>query len=282
MYNIAYGQDLKRDSIQIILEEAYQRDQAPRKIIDSLMRSGILDGNKYLPAIEQQQRDDSMNLVLVPPLIDKICESQMYDLDSMAYEACWLVIQHAPDSIMHKYEDFIKLLVVKKLISVDSYMAYIDRCKVRQSKAQIYGWQFKRFSNGLIIQFPILMGFETKWNELGLEYKESCLISDEYKVRYDYNTCIDDTQFAILGVVSHNRPNQNPDEVSISINNIEIAKRDSLGFFKAVFNKQDLPVTVKVATKNVSKEYMVKQNNEIDYIFLNCLVDENTIDITNE
>lgn len=277
MYSSVYGQDLKRDSVQIILEEAYQRDQAPRKIIDSLMRAGILDGNKYLPAIEQQQRADSMNLVLVPPLIDMIYESQMYDLDSMAYKACWTIIQHAPDNIMHKYENFIKQIVVKRLISIDSYMAYIDRCKVRQSKAQIYGWQFKRFSNGLTVQFPILIGFETKWNELGLKYKESDLMPNEYKVQYDYRTCIDDTQFAILGVISHNKPNQILYGVSISINNVEITKSDSLGFFKVTFNKQDLPVTVKIATKDVSKEYMVKQSNDIDYVFLNCLVDEVSI-----
>ena len=58
----------------------------------------------------------------------------MYDLDSMSYKACWMVIQHAPDAIMHKYEDFIKQITIRKFISMNSYMAYIDRCKVWQSK----------------------------------------------------------------------------------------------------------------------------------------------------
>lgn len=88
MVSTGYGQNLQRDSIQIILEEAYYRDQAPRLIIDSLMRSGTSDGNKYLPVIEQQEQADSMNLAIVPPIIDMIYESQMYDLDSTACPRC--------------------------------------------------------------------------------------------------------------------------------------------------------------------------------------------------
>lgn len=276
----AYGQFLEKDSIQIILNEAYLRDQAPRKIIDSLIRTGTLDGNKYLPAIERQRHADSINLVLVSPLIDTIYESQMYDLDSTAYRACWTIIQHAPDSVMSKYSNFINMLATKRLISAYSYMAYIDRCKVRQQRAQIYGLQFKRFSNGITVQFPIRAGFETKWNELGLKYYESNLIPDEYKAEFSYGTCLDSTQFAVIGVISEYSPNQCWQEASISVNNVEMTRSDSLGFFKIVVNKRNLPMTVKVTTKDVSKEYLVKHNNGKDYIFLNCIASENEIDIT--
>ena len=211
LYPNVYGQESTRDSIQLLLKQAYQRDQRPRQTIDSLMRSGVIDGNKYLPAIEEQERADSINLVTVPPLIDKIYESQLYDLDTMAYQACWIVIQHAPDSIMHKYEDFIRQLVERKLISVSSYMAYIDRLQVRQSKAQIYGKQFKRFSNGLTIQYPILVGFETEWEKLGLEYNTEDLIPGEYEVQHNYQTSINNDRFAIIGIAPHN------DELLLSI-----------------------------------------------------------------
>ncbi len=281
MVSTGYGQNLQRDSIQTILEEAYYRDQAPRLIIDSLMRSGISDGNKYLPVIEQQEQADSMNLAIVPPIIDMIHKSQMYDLDSTAYKACWIVIQHAPDVIMHKYEDFIKQLVERKLISVYSYMAYIDRCKVRQSKAQIYGWQFKRLSNGVTIQFPILTGVEAKWKELGIEYEESTLIPDEYNAQYMSKRCIDDTQFVVLGIISSNDPNLT-DNVSISINGIEITSKAPHNFFETIVRKQELPIIVKVATQSNSEEYVIKRNSETDYIFLNCFVDGKTIDIRNE
>lgn len=278
LYTNVYGQESTRDSIQFLLEKAYLRDQRPRQTIDSLIRSNIIDGNKYFQAIEDQQQADSINLIIVPPLIDKISESQLYDLDSMAYKACWIFIQHAPDSIMHKYKKFINQLLEKKLISINSYMAYIDRGKVRQSKAQIYGWQFKRFSNGLTIQFPILAGFESEWRKLGLEYNTDKLIPDEYKVQYNYQTCINNRQFAILGITSHNDNNisQFKDELLLSIDNEIVAKSDSLGFFKIIIRKQDLPIKLQISTQNVSTEYVVKKIDEIDYIFLNCLINEKT------
>lgn len=285
LYPNVNGQESTRDSIQLLLKQAYQRDQRPRQTIDSLMRSGIIDGSKYLQAIEEQQQADSLNLIIVPPLIDKISESQLYDLDSMAYKACWIVIQHAPDSIMYKYKNFIKQLVEKKLISVYSYMAYIDRGKVRQSKAQIYGWQFKRFSNGLTIQYPILVGFESEWRKLGLEYNTDKLIPDEYKVQHNYQTCINNKQFAILGIISHNDGNisQLKNELLLSINNKIVAKSDSLGFFKIIIGKQDLPIKLKISTQNVSTEYVVEKTNEMDYIFFNCLINGKTgIEIINE
>ena len=192
------------------------------------------------------------------------------------------ILQHAPDVIMHKYEDFIKQLVERKLISVYSYMAYIDRCKVRQSKAQIYGWQFKRLSNGITIQFPILIGVEAKWKELGIEYEENTLIPDEYNAQYmSKKRCIDDTQFVVIGTISSNDPNLT-DNVSISINGIEIAPQGPHNFFETIVWKQELPIIVKVATQSNSEEYIIKRNNETDYIFLNCFVDGKTIDIRNE
>lgn len=282
MESVTYGQNPQRDSIKIILEEAYYRDQAPRQIIDSLIRTGILDGSEYLPLIEQQKQADSINLAVVLPIIDMIYESHLYDLDSMSYKACWTIIQHAPDAVMHKYEEFIRQLVKRRLISLNSYMSYIDRCKIRQSKAQIYGWQFKRLSNGLIIQFPILLGVESAWKELGLEYKDSILITKDYNPKYMSGSCINETQFMILGAVHSNDPNQSIEDVSITINRKEVINKDPSGFFKIIINKQDLPLTIKFSTPNNSKKYTLKRNKEVDYVFLSCLFNDNMIEIRNE
>lgn len=282
MDSLAYGQSFQRDSIQLVLEEAYYRDQAPRQTIDSLMRSSTLDGNKYLLAIEQQEQADSVNLAVVLPIIDLIYESQIYDLDSMSYKACWTVIQHAPDAIMHKYEDFVKQIAIRKLLSMHSYMAYIDRCKIRQSKAQIYGWQFKRMSNGIIVQYPMLTGVESRWKELGLEYKESLLIPEEYDPKYMSKTGIDNTQFAILGAITCNIPNQTVDDLSISINGVEVIKENHHAFFEVIISKQDLPAIIKFSTSDDFEEYTIKLNDEMDYVFLSCLVDENMIEIKEE
>ncbi len=137
--DIVKGEEVNRDSIVSALKLAYQRDQAPRKIIDSLMRLGVTDGNKYLPAIKQQEEADIINLKLALPIIDTIYKLGLYDLDTIAYKSCWIIIQHAPNDILSKYESFIKQLVIRDLISKQSYMAYTDRLRVRNSRAQIYG-----------------------------------------------------------------------------------------------------------------------------------------------
>lgn len=282
------SQNLRRDTIITLLKEAYQRDQNPRKIIDSLMRSGIVDSNKYLPAIELQEKADNTNLLLIPPLIDEIFEHQIYDLDSIAYKACWTIIQHAPDSILHKYESFIKQLVAKKLISVKSYMAYVDRGQVRQSKAQIYGWQFKRFSTGLIIQYPILNAYKDRWHELGYNYEDNNFLSNEYGAQYNEMTCIGYTQFAVLGVLNKGTLNSQMNlitplsGVSISIDGVEVGKTDSNGFFRVIINKRDLPVKIKFMAESASVEYMTMPNKGMDYVFLTGFVTGKAIDIIEE
>lgn len=282
MEHTVYGQNIQRDSIKTILEEAYCRDQAPRQIIDSLMKSGISDGNEYLPIIEQQKQADSINLSVVLPIIDMIYESNLYDLDSISYKACWTIIQHAPDAIMHKYEEFIKQLAKRNLISTNSYMSYIDRCKVRQAKAQIYGWQFKRLSNGMIIQYPILEGFKSAWRELGLEYKDSMLLSKDYNPKYMSSSCINETQFMILGAVYSNVSNHSIEDISITIDGKEVINSDTSGFFKIIISKQDLPLTIKFSTPYNSKKHRLKLNKEVDYVFLSCSFDKNMIEIKNE
>ncbi len=273
-------QDFTRDSIQAILDDAYERDQTPRRMIDSLMRMGIVDGNKFLPAIVQQKQADSINMAVVPPIIDLIIKQQLFDLDASAYHACWTIIQHAPDSIQSKYDGFIKQLVLKRLISYESYMAYIDRINVRQSKAQIYGWQFKRFSNGLIVQFPVLNGFESEWNNLGIEYNESDLLPDEYDV-HEYGICIDSTQFVVSGIITYANPDRIPDEILLSLKDKEIIAHDTSGYFKAIINKRDLPISVNASIGSISHQFEIKCDNS-DYIFLNCIVEQNMIKIINE
>jgi hypothetical protein len=275
-----FQQNLTRDSIQAIINEAYERDQAPRRMIDSLMRMGIVDGDKFLPAITQQKKADSINMAVVPPIIDLIIKRQLFDLDANTYRNCWTIIQHAPDSIQLKYDGFIKQLVLKRLISNESYMAYVDRTNVRQSKAQIYGWQFKRFSNGLIVQFPILNGFESEWKNLGVEYNESNLLPDEYHV-HDYRICIDSTQFVVLGIITYANTDKIPDDISLSINGKETIAHDISGYFKTIIRKSDLPISVNVSIGSISNQFEIERDN-LDYIFLNCIVERNIIKIIKE
>lgn len=277
--NEVFGQEFSRDSILAILKEAYELDQAPRRSIDSLIRLNESDGNKYLPFIEQQKQNDSINQIKILPIIDYIFKSQVYNLDTFVYNNCWIIIQHAPSYTLYKYKDFIKQLIEKNLISASSYMAYMDRCEVKKSKAQLYGYQHYRFPTGQVIQYPRKVGYEKRWKDLGLTYNESLILPSGYGTKYHCDICIDDTQFVIIGSVIRNSSCDTFENISIFINDKEI-EVDSHGIFKSIVNKQDLPLILKFKTANYLQEYVVNGDRETDYYILNCIYDEDNIYIS--
>lgn len=267
----AFVQEEKdRDRIIRILKEAYQRDQAPRMVIDSLMRNGVTDGNLYLPAVYQQREADSINIKVVLPIVDSLYKYQIYDLDPIVYECCWIVIQHAGDEIMVKYARFVEQLAKRDIISSSSYMAFIDRLQVNRSKAQIYGYQFKRLANGILIQYPILKGQKKRWKELGCYSDMKDLLPADYTVNYRA-TPINKDQFVILGFL-YKGENDWPIEDLVPLKNTQILidKRkktttDSNGFFQIVMSKKKLPAYVEVLINGMPLKYEIAHCEDDDF-----------------
>lgn len=263
-------EDISRQKIYKLLEEAYLRDQAPRLIIDSLMRNGVTDGAILLPAITQQREADSINIDLVLPIVDSIYRLGIYDLEPVAYKRCWVIIQHSNNEIQAKYTDFIKQLSKRKLISISSYMAFIDRLHVRQEKAQIYGYQFKRFFNGSLMQFPILEGQKKEWKKLGTKYKRSDLLPSDYTINYKH-TLIKRHQFAIIGFIYEGENDSAIEDLvpianaPIFLNKRKITSTDSTGYFKIVTNKKKLPLSIEVNINGDPVEYKIEQNEDSDF-----------------
>lgn len=258
------------DKLILILKDAYQRDQAPRVFIDSLMRNGVTDGNLFLSAINQQREADSININVVLPIIDSLYKFGIYNLDPVVYKCCWIIIQHADVQIMLRYVDFVEELKKRDLISANSYMAFIDRIRIYQEKAQIYGYQFKRFSNGILIQFPILKGVNRRWKELGCNFNMSDLLPAEYNVNY-YGTEISKGQFVILGFLYEGEKESSVENIIPLVNTqIFLNKRkrtctDANGFFKIVMSKKEIHSCIEVLINGVLMEYKVVPNENKDF-----------------
>ncbi len=276
-----YGQNIDRKDILRILSEAYKRDQEPRKILDSLFLQNVTDANKYIPVIDQQRHADSVNAEIVFPIIDMIYDNKTYDLDSSAYQQCWTIIQHSTENILVKYKDFVNQLLRRKLISRNSYMAYIDRCEVKNCKAQVYGYQFKRFPNGLLIPFPIKQGYKGRWNDLGIDYDEKLLIPSNYDADFNDKVCLDNSEFAILGVVT-NQASQDIKDCYIYINDNKAERTTSRGFFKLICDKRYPSQNIKFKYKKLTKEYKLNNYDNKDFIILNCIISDDNIEVIEE
>lgn len=283
----AMQENIDRNKIVKLLEEAYLRDQAPRLIIDSLMRSGATDGNLFLPAITQQREADSINIKVVLPIIDTLYKYKIYDLDPIAYKGCWTVIQHADNEVMFGYTDFVEQLAKRDLIAKSSYMAFADRLQIRQKKAQIYGYQFHRFSNGTIIQFPILEGQDERWKKLGCTSKMDSILPSEYNVNYPA-THIEKDQFICIGFIYEGESDFSLDDclpvgrAKILVNEQEITTTDSTGYFSLLLDKKKLPSSIQVLINEIPVEYKIEQNKEMDFSISVGYFNKEKIDVVTE
>lgn len=273
---------IDRNKIAKLLKEASQRDQQPRLIIDSLMRVGVTDGNLYLPAIQQQQYADSINLEIVLPIIDILYKNKIYDLDTDSYNSCWLIIQHAENSIQYKYKDFIDLLAAKSLISKSSYMVFIDRLCVRKHQLQLYGMQFKRFENGLFMEYPTQIGKDDRLKLLKYEKKGKFLIPDDYKISYSFPP-INKGEYVVCGFLFEGEKDSSVNDC-IPLNNIDffiegtkIATTDSNGFFGIILTNNLLSkrITAKIDGKDF--EYKLPYNQDADFFISKVFFNGNVL-----
>lgn len=276
--------EIDRKKIMKSLEEAYLRDQAPRLVIDSLMRSGATDGNLYLPAITQQREADSINIKVVSPIVDTLYKYEIYDLDSIAYKWCWIVIQHANNDVMVGYTDFVEQLANRDLISKSSYMKFVDRLEIQKERAQIYGYQFHRLANGTMIQYPILKGRERRWKELGCESKMD--LSD-FTINYQA-TEIEKDQFVCIGFIYDGERDFSIDDNSpivkakVLLDKHLITTTDSNGYFSVVMNKKKLPSSIDVLINGLPIEYKIEQNKDKDFSISVGYFNNERIDVKSE
>ena len=279
--------EIDRKKIMELLEGAYLRDQTPRLIIDSLMRSGVTDGNLYFSAITQQREADSINTKIVLPIIDTLYKFEVYDLDTIAYKWCWTIIQHANNDVMVGYTDFVEQLAKRDLISKSSYMAFVDRLQIRKKRAQIYGYQFHRMANGTMIQYPILKGSEKEWKKLGYASRINNLLPSDYIVNYQAVEIKED-QFICLGFIFEGERDSSIENcppvvnAKILLNKRVVAVTDSCGYFSVIMNKKKLTSNIEVLINKNPIEYKIEQDKDRDFLISVGYLNNERINVISE
>lgn len=132
-----------------ILDTVNHDDQAPRLLVDSVMRKfGWLSPEmKSLQASLEKRNMDSINLIKVKIIIDKYGWLGSKDVGDDGASTIFLIIQHA-DSLTHAtYLPIMKKAVEKGNARAMDFGYLEDRLLVEQGKNQIYGSQLTTDTN---------------------------------------------------------------------------------------------------------------------------------------
>lgn len=231
------------------------------------MKKGITDGDLFISAIIQKQEADSINLEVIVPIIDMLYDYKIYDLGAVAYDNCWVIIQHSPLYIMNKYIKFVEELEKRKLVSKDSFMAYIDRLQVKQNKSQVFGWQHYRFPNGVMIQYPVLKKLKERWRDIKCESPPDSYLSSDYNVSYEAIK-LSKSQYAIIGLVldySEKTPS-NLQNIKVFADNVLAGTTDSNGYFQLIVDKKKKPKAITLLIDNKHVDYDVPTRINDDFV----------------
>lgn len=267
-----------------ILREAQYRDQHPRKSLDSLLRTGVVNGENYLPYIQEQERSDSINQEIVLPIIDGILNKTI-KLDEESYRICWLILQHSDSAIINKYYPFVEQLYSDNVISPFEYCAYVDRMCIYNKHYQVYGTQMYRSGGGGYVPYPVLIYDSDIFPQID--------ISDKIRVIYkDYKTepqiYIHDRRdkvvigFVYLLVNPEETTFQPIKDLTVEFANIKTTT-NSYGYFNFIANESEIGNSINhVLTDLFNIPININQENAdftIVEIYLNSDYTVNTIQV---
>lgn len=235
-----FSQEIPQD-YQSVLRRAQYRDQHPRKSLDSLLKTGELNGENYIPYIQEQERNDSINQDLVLPIIDGILNNTI-KLDEESYKICWLILQHSDSAIHNKYYPFVEQLYSESVISPFEYCAYVDRMCIYKKHYQIYGTQMYRSGGGTYVPFPVVNKGNDRFPDIDIFDKIRAIYKD-YKP--EPQICIQDSgDKVVIGFVylfeNKGETIFHPiKDVTIEFaNNITVTNPS--GYFNLIINKSEI------------------------------------------
>lgn len=273
----AQSTDFNSDKIHKLLQEIHHKDQQPRLILDSLIKTDNTNQELLLSIIMEISENDISNQKVVFPIIDYMVENNQYSLSEEDYKVCFLVIQHSDIDAQIKYSDFIETLMQKKLIPVEDYMMYIDRLMVNQNKKQIYGYQYYSPSYKWLIQYPITHNFKRNWKSLEVK----CDLDNEHYLAYGElypSIHLKDNEFAIIGSLSSSVN----DDMKNHTFRAKISKQkdviiDKNGYFSFIINKKNIPDHLTVFVDNKPQIIQLNIEEDTDFKILNIIYEEGKI-----
>lgn len=119
-------------------------DQKYRKMIDSVAALHAPDSEGYQEFIRTWMEMDSINTALIIGIIDQYGYPGRSLVGDGQASAAWLVIQHAPLEVQLEYLPVITEAADKGELRKADWALLIDRIRMRQGQAQLYGSQVIR------------------------------------------------------------------------------------------------------------------------------------------
>ncbi len=132
LHSLNPNNELYQDSLANVLNVIYQLDQK--------YRSSNTDFQFHA---EEAVKQDSINLANVRAIIDKHGWLSVNEVGRIGNTTLWLVLQHAPLSVMEHYLPVLQRAVDSGKASKKNLAYFQDRILMYQGKPQLYGTQYK-------------------------------------------------------------------------------------------------------------------------------------------
>lgn len=146
--------EINYDSIRVVLEGIYDRDQNIRKFLFDSVENGTPG---FQEGLSEMIRIDSENQEEINSILQKYGWIQKSKIGEKASESFFYVIQHSPAEIIEKYYPQLEsLAIINEASRIHSAMMK-DRLLMMKGRKQIYGTQVSTllYANGVLAIWPI-------------------------------------------------------------------------------------------------------------------------------
>ena len=159
----AHGQQpanppVKEPALRQELLKLVQQDQAIR---NELIRKGVVNPDKAI--LTRMQALDTANTKRMRAIVGKYGWPSRQFVGQDGADAAFLLVQHADHAFQKEMSPHVEKAFRRGELTGQSYALFVDRVRVGEGKAQIYGTQAKRFEewNG---REPVLQPIEDEAN----------------------------------------------------------------------------------------------------------------------
>ena len=251
------------------LKHIFNLDQNIRQTIDSLMAANA-PSEKLMLSYQKMAEQDSYNQKIALPILDRYLTGEITLSEESLY-ALYYIIQHADGDIQVKYQDFIKKLFDKQIISNVEYGMFADRMNVRQNKAQLFGFQC--YMDAYIkdkFLYPLSTSAKENRAELDMEDSNySDLFSGEYAPLF-----VSPSEYVIFGHVLRQTGKSgeyNGIFAEVSVGNIKILT-NHVGFYAIKLNKEDVPTNIDFSINGKQYSRPIQNKADTDWEIINVLI----------
>lgn len=259
-----------------MLKQVFEKDQAIRLKLDSLQSTDATP-EQLLPMYRQMEKIDSENQTIALPVLDKYLAGRI-DLSEESLSALFYVIQHASGEIQMKYEKFIFALWEKQVISNLEYAWFVDRLRVRQKKAQIYGLQayMDAYTQDVFL-YPVADDAHKRRDEIGLKEIEQELdesFRDEYAPIY-----ISSSEYVIFGHTTRlTAEGQNREGVLAKITvRQKVFTTNEKGFYAIKLKRNKVPDQLQFDVDEKSYTRKVHYGPHVDWEIIDMIINDDSI-----